>query len=402
MDGLKYIMPHLRNRLALERIKKKLKFSRVVSIQGARQTGKSVLAKDLFKDGIYVTFDKAEEREEAEARVGVYLSELHERAKQGTIVIDEAQKVPKIFDQIKSIVDENRKPGQFLLLGSTEFSIEAKITESLTGRLSRSRLFPLTFAETKGKVNQSDLWSFYKAHKSDYNRLDFLKFTKNGGFPAIFAIREDEEKFQKQEEWIKLTCERDVLQLKKLKPDPELCFRILSLMPHLEEPSAAELARQLKQNPKRIHSQLKALLQIFAIHRLPPHPLGTGKPLYFLIDPGFAHYFDSSFMSKLNISIVTEFFAKKSYQAQSQANFSYYRGSKGGRVSLLIEKSAKEILAIKWLDTEKVDLRELAIFESLHKKAMKNDVQITSVALAGIHQKTKVGNVTVCPWEFAF
>src|ERR1035437_7565484 len=106
MNRVKIIdMPHLRQRNALMELKKKLKFSRVVSIQGARQTGKSVLARDIFDHGYYVTLDKNSIRTDAKERTGVFLESLRQSAAQTTVVIDEAQKVPELFDEIKSIVD---------------------------------------------------------------------------------------------------------------------------------------------------------------------------------------------------------------------------------------------------------------------------------------------------------
>lgn len=108
-------MPHLRQRIALKRLKQKLNFSRVVSIQGARQTGKSVLARDLLANKTYVTLDDASTREEAKSRTSYFLEELRQQNEDFTIVIDEAQKAPVLFDQIKTIVDLNSSPGQFLL-----------------------------------------------------------------------------------------------------------------------------------------------------------------------------------------------------------------------------------------------------------------------------------------------
>ncbi len=58
------------------------------------------------------------------------------------LIIDEAQKVPALFDSVKAVVDEQRRPGQFILLGSTEFSKLTNIRESLTGKASRLRIFP--------------------------------------------------------------------------------------------------------------------------------------------------------------------------------------------------------------------------------------------------------------------
>jgi predicted AAA+ superfamily ATPase len=82
------------------------------------------------------------------------------------LVIDEAKKVPEIFDAVKLRVDQDSQPGQYLLLGSTEFSHLFKIRESLTGRLSRLRLHPLCAAEAHQlKQTKGDLGGgFFYSH----------------------------------------------------------------------------------------------------------------------------------------------------------------------------------------------------------------------------------------------
>lgn len=395
-------MPHLRARFALERLEKKLRFSRVVSIQGARQTGKSVLARELFGSGLYVTFDKNSIKEEAQDRIGVFLESLKEKAGGRTIVIDEAQKVPALFDEIKAVVDEDPTPGQFLLLGSTEFSIEAKIQESLTGRISRTRLYPLTLTETLNQSRQSSLDNFWKQTTPTFQRKDLLRYLDYGGLPGVFSIRNRSEVAQKLQEWLKLTCERDVLQVKRLKPDPDLCFLIMETLAHLEEPSATELARRLRVSTKRIQTQLKALSQIFALHRLDPHHLGTGKSLYYLVDSGLGHLLQASFLSKLTIAIITECFAKESYQAVAPCRFSYFRNTKGSTIPLLIELGPKQIIAVKWSDREKMDLRELAILKSFSEKTAAHGIKTELVFLCGVTHKTRAEGVTILPWEMVF
>ncbi len=395
-------MPHLRNRLGLSVLQRKLRFSRVVTIQGARQTGKSVLARDLFKGGVYVTFDRAEEREEAKARIGVFLEQLRLRAHGKPIVIDEAQKVPALFDQVKATVDEDTRPGQFLLLGSTEFSIEAQVNESLTGRVSRTKLFPLVLSETVPGHRQRTIDELPRARQPSFTRRDLLRFLGSGGFPAIFSVRDDRERLQRLDEWLRLTCERDVMQFKRVKPDPDLCLRVLQLLPHLPEPNIAAIANRLKVNARRVETQIKALLQIFAVHELRPHPVGTGKALYYLIDPSLAQFCGGDFQSQLDAALLTEFFAKASYSSKSGVRFSFFRGAKGGRLSLLIESGPQKVTAVKWFDAEKIDLRELAIFRSFAEKAKRQRIQVQSIAFCGISRPTKVDEITVLPWEFAF
>jgi len=396
-------MPHLRKRWLLSRLKKKLGFSRIVSIQGARQTGKSVLARDLFDAGLYTTLDKSAVKNEAENRTGAFLESLQNQADGKTIVIDEAQKVPQLFDEIKAVVDFENRPGQFLLLGSTEFSLEMKIRESLTGRLSRTRLYPLTLTETLDDKRQTPIQSFWKVQKSTTKRKELLRFLERGGFPAIFSIRDNSEREDRLQEWLKLTCERDVQQIKKIKIDSDLCREIIEILPHLEEPTATSISKQLKRSTVKIQSQLNALFQIFAVHKLMPHALGTGKPHYYLIDPALGHALGAEFYSRLTIAIVTEFLAKESYQTiQGSCRFSYYRGRKGSLIPLLIEMGSHEIIAIKWNDSERVDLRELAVLKSFQEKAGSEKIKVIPVYLCGVHFKTTIDGVTVLPWEYVF
>src|SRR5437016_4378066 len=95
-------MPHLRNRHVLPVLLKKVSFSPSVCIQGVRQSGKSFLVRDLLpqkrKGVIYTSFDQRQTRTFAEDNPGVF---LEQHADASTLVIDEAQKVPFIFDEVK-------------------------------------------------------------------------------------------------------------------------------------------------------------------------------------------------------------------------------------------------------------------------------------------------------------
>ena len=394
-------MPHMRERSALVVLKKKLKFSRVVSIQGARQTGKSVLARDLFDQGVYVTLDRAQTRHEASERPGTFLEVLREKAHQKTIVIDEAQKVPQIFDEIKSIVDENNRPGQFLLLGSTEFSHETKIRESLTGRLSRLKLYPFTVSETLKKP-QSDLSFVHGKSTNSITRKELLYYLGRGGFPAIFSIRDEQERFERMDEWIKLTSERDIMQIPRLKPDPELCQRIIELLPHLEEPNLSSLTARLKRPARKLESQLKLLKLIYAIHELRPHPLGTGKPLYYLIDAGLVSHLQGGFERTLETAILAELMSKTSYLLDLKYNLYFFRTTKGSRIQIVIETSPGKLIAIKLSGSETLDHRDALILDSFQNKASREKISCQTVLLAGIGQKSKLGTHLAMPWESLF
>jgi len=141
-------MPHDRKRHIIKLIKKKLSFSPIVTIQGPRQCGKSFFTREILqkslKDSQYFTLDLSSERDFANSNPDTF---LEGKKKFHPLIIDEAQKAPALFDAFKYQVDQNRRPGMYLLLGSTEFSGELLIKESLTGRLSRTRMYPMTMAE---------------------------------------------------------------------------------------------------------------------------------------------------------------------------------------------------------------------------------------------------------------
>jgi uncharacterized protein len=395
-------MPHLRTRFALDILKKKLKFSRIVSIQGARQTGKSVLARDLFQSGIYTTLDQSKVRSEALERPEVFIETLRQKAvSKETVVIDEAQKAPPLFDEIKSVVDLDKRPGQFLLLGSTEFSHETKIKESLTGRLSRLRLYPLTLSETLG-FPQADLSFFKQKNQSNIKRTELIRFLNQGGLPAVFSVRNEQERFDKLSEWLSLTSERDVTQVLRMKANPDLCARILELIPILEEPTLASLSSRLKRSGRTIQAQLKILKLIFAIHELNPHPLSTGKTLYYLIDPSLVLHLKGEFSRALETALLTDFLARQSYLEKIHYRLSFYRTSKGSFVHFLLEQNANDILAIKVSDSEKLDQRDTLVLDSLHKKMAENQIKLSSLITAGVSQRSKLNEHTVLPWESLF
>ena len=129
-------MSHPIRRHLTQMILKKLKLSPLVAIRGARQTGKSFLGIEILPDHLsrihYLSLDEKSLRVSAQESPDDFLKRYPHAF---PLIIDEAQKSPDLFDALKLTIDQNRIPGRFVLLGSTEFSKLAKIRESLTGRI---------------------------------------------------------------------------------------------------------------------------------------------------------------------------------------------------------------------------------------------------------------------------
>jgi len=117
----------------------------VIGITGPRQSGKSTLAKMTFPEKRYISFDDKTIRELAAANPMDFLMAFPDGA-----IIDEAQKVPEIFDAVKYHVDQGSfTPGKFILTGSNQFNLKQNMTDSLAGRAAFLRLLPFSIGELK-------------------------------------------------------------------------------------------------------------------------------------------------------------------------------------------------------------------------------------------------------------
>lgn len=390
-------MPHLRNRHVLRLIIKRLKFSRVVAVQGARQTGKSVLVRDIFTKGLpkakYVTFDAGTAATFAQQSPETFLASYEGVA---PLIIDEAQKSPAIFDAVKLAVDQNPRPGRYLLLGSTEFSHLTRVRESLTGRMGRIRIYPLTLSETHNLPLRDFKLQKLFGDPPRLTRTELTKHMRFGGMPGIFAVRDDAERSRLTEDWLKLTCERDVMQIPGVKIDAELCWLILEQIAKLAEASAGNIAKALKRDLRRVKMHLLVLETLFVVQKLPPHAAGTGKPIYFLLDVVVVHFLGASFHKCLETLIKSELDALIAYHNAPFTKMTYFRSRAGSLIHFIIE-NPHEIAAIKILNQEALDLRELEILKSFQK--IKTEKKLYAYGLGGARFSLKNKGIEIHPWE---
>lgn len=118
----------------------------VVGILGPRQSGKTTLAKELFKKHVYLSLEDLDLRAMAKNDPRTFLQANRNDV---GIIIDEFQYVPELLSYIKTTVDQDQKPGYFILTGSQNFLMNEAITQSLAGRISLHTLLPLSILELK-------------------------------------------------------------------------------------------------------------------------------------------------------------------------------------------------------------------------------------------------------------
>lgn len=367
----------------------------MVAVQGARQTGKSVLVRDILSTALphlsFETFDSEVVSDFASSRPESFLAQY---ADKGLLVIDEAQKVPKIFDAVKLFVDRNRRPGMFLLSGSTEFSKLTRIRESLTGRMSRLKVFPFTLAEANRLPLSKTSSRVLVSEKSRLDRSQLMKFLVTGGLPGVFSVRSNEERQSLLHDWLDLTLERDLLLIPGVKLNPSLGRKILNQMARLPEPTAGNISKALRTDVRKIHTHLKALETLFVIQSLPAHSEGTGKTLYFLFDVALATLLGASFERQLHTFFLQEILARLSYTDARQKEVSYYRGSKGGILHFTFQEGDR-IEAVKILPEEKIDKRDLLGLLAWREK----NPQVSLFALGAHRVSLKKENIEIFPWE---
>ncbi|MCK4499591.1 AAA family ATPase, partial [Candidatus Babeliales bacterium] len=126
----------------------------VVGIFGPRQSGKTTLAKQFFKNHTYVNLENPQIREFALEDPKGFLTQYENKA---GIVIDEFQYAPQILSYIQLESDEKDRPGYFVLTGSQNFLMNEVITQSLAGRIGILTLLPFSIneLETSNLLNEN-------------------------------------------------------------------------------------------------------------------------------------------------------------------------------------------------------------------------------------------------------
>lgn len=231
---------------------------RLVLLTGARQTGKTTLARYKYPKLNYVNLDAPENRE-----VVLIIPTALWGRDVGKALIDEAQKEPVVFEKVKYAFDEG-SISFTLLLGSSQILLMKKIRESLAGRVSIYELWPLMMSELMQVAGRSSIGpplidralsgsSFDEVFsgipsvlfgKSDAVQRDAENFLLSwGGMPALPALKEDERsKWLKDYEYTYL--ERDLSDLARLSDlGPFRKFQRLSALRSGRLLSYSKLAR---------------------------------------------------------------------------------------------------------------------------------------------------------------
>jgi predicted AAA+ superfamily ATPase len=168
-------------------VRESLKDTPVLIIQGARQVGKSTLAL-MSTEGMLrknVTLDSDISLLAARENPLEFVSQFND----GLLIIDEIQKCPELLTAIKLTVDSNRRPGRFLITGSSNILHLRNVGESLAGRAETIALEPFSVGEVKGvkedfisKILSGNILSHLQSAEP-YTRAGYAELVEGGGYP---------------------------------------------------------------------------------------------------------------------------------------------------------------------------------------------------------------------------
>lgn len=380
-----------------------------VVLTGARQTGKSTLARELVPgERRYHSLDDLDvldaARRDPEALVG------------GTrpVTLDEVQREPDLLRAVKRAIDEHRRPGQFLLTGSANLLVMRRVSESLAGRASYLTLWPMTRREQLG-LGRCGMWDeLLEARDEDWLDVlstqavepeDWRALALRGGFPTpAVHMRTAQERRIWFDGYVRTYLERDLQDLSSIAALPDFrrlmraaCLRLGQLV------NQTELGRDVALPQPTVHRYLNLLETSYLLVRVPAYAANrtkrlikspklywgdTGLALHLaeVAEPGGAH---------LENLVLHDLLAWRDARLD-RAEVFYWRTATGEEVDFVVEAGGR-LLPIEVKTTTRPRLRDAAHLRSFRSE-YGDDARAGLLLHAGSALEWLAPDVLAAPW----
>lgn len=314
----------------------------VVGILGSRQTGKTTLAQEIIKtsdvDFLYLDLELPTDLAKLN-NAEFYLRNNQDKC----IVLDEVQRKPELFAVIRSLVDQNRISGRFLLLGSASPGIIKGASESLAGRIVYKELSGFNLVEVSN--GHDDM---------------LVQHWVRGGYPNAFLQDKIHIRNIWHQNFLRTYTERDLPAL-GLRTEPTTMRNFLSMLAHLhgEQCKYDDLSKSLGLSVPTVKKYINFFSESFILRILPPYFRNIKKrlvktPRVFFKDSGLLHnlldldnFDDLQGHPKLGKSWEGYVIEQICQLLDDRYEFFFYRTHHGAEVDLVLVKGGVPKVAIE-------------------------------------------------------
>lgn len=362
----------------------------IITITGPRQSGKTTLIQEIFKDKPYVNLEKPDDREFAINDPNGFLAKYDNGA-----IIDEVQRAPELFSYLQVLVDKKKQNNLFVLSGSQHFGLLNNISQSLAGRTGIVTLLPLSLEELQ-----------------DHKNYSWQKFVYNGFYPKIY--KDDLNPTDYYRDYVQTYLERDLRDLKVVH-DLELFKKFMRLCAvRIGQPlNYSNISADLGMSENTVRDWINILATSYVIYLLPAYYANIKKrlvksPKLYFHDVGLVAYLLSieninhvqthPLYSMLFENMCVIEAAKDRYNKGFEPNMFFYKDS-AKEVDLVFSIGANLIpIEIKSGSTIHEDsFSGLKYFEKLFPK----QTQAKTLIYAGDDEQERTYVNIINPWSIA-
>ncbi|MCC5953655.1 MAG: ATP-binding protein [Acidimicrobiia bacterium] len=377
------IVPRRLGSVALDRFNEEP----VLLLQGPRSVGKSTLLRDLARkvDARVLDLDDVATRDAVSADPATLVGGSE------PVCIDEYQHVPLVLDAIKAELNQDTRPGRFVLTGSARHESLPAAAQALTGRLHRLPVYPLSQGELAGTEERLlGLLLSNRVHEvigraSGTERGEYIERVVAGGFPIPLTRESAAGRSQWFDDYVRLTLERDVRELARVEQAavlPKLLERLAGQTGQVLNLSRA--AQALHISERTADSYLRLLEAVFLVHRLPAwgttlSSRAASRPKIHVVDSGVAARLlrltpeklarrDPTALTELGHLLETFVVGELMKQASwldGVAGVGHWRTRDGDEVDFVVESDDGDVVAFEVKAAQRVDSRGLAPLRKL-------------------------------------
>ena len=335
----------------------------VVVVNGARQVGKSTLVRGLDYGGSVeiVGFDEAAVRAAARADPRGFLDRGVD-----TLVIDEAQLEPSIFRAVKAAVDRDRRPGRFVLTGSSRLLAAPDMADALVGRVEVVELAPFSQGEIEGVkedfVDRAFADPASLVRSTDLDRSDIIRRICVGGFPEA-TTRTAGRRGRWFDSYTTTTVEkvvRELAELERLAEIPRL-LRLLAARTATEL-NAASVSNELGIPARTGSGYIARLATAFLVWLLPAWSTNLSaktvhRPKVGIVDSGLAAHLmgvgpetlrrDPNPLGQLLETFVANELRRQIGWSEVRPSMWHFRDRDGAEVDVLLEAPNGDVVGIE-------------------------------------------------------